>query len=115
MPAIILQSSTMEIAVPWKKLEGTGIALGIMDDAEYSQNEVRVTSGDTIILYTDGVTEAINEKEEMFEIERLVNVIKETKNATAQETLESIIRSVFEFSGTQPQFDDITLMVIKVY
>jgi len=102
-------SGTME------ELEGTGIALGIMDDAEYSQNEVQVTSGDTIILYTDGVTEAINEKEEMFEIERLVNVIKETKNATAKETLESIIRSVFEFSGTQPQFDDITLMVIKVY
>jgi sigma-B regulation protein RsbU (phosphoserine phosphatase) len=102
-------SGTME------ELEGTGIALGIMDDAEYTQKEVRMSPGDTIILYTDGVTEAINEREEMFEVERLVNVIKETNNATAQETLERIIRSVFQFSGTQPQFDDITLMVIKVY
>ena len=98
-----------------EELEGTGIALGIMEDAEYNQNEVRMSPGDTIILYTDGVTEAINEREEMFEVERLVNVIKETKDATAQETLERIIGSVFQFSGTQPQFDDITLMVVKVH
>jgi sigma-B regulation protein RsbU (phosphoserine phosphatase) len=98
-----------------EELEGTGIALGIMDDAEYEQKEVRMFPGDTMILYTDGVTEAINEREEMFEVERLVNIIKETKNATAQETLERIISSVFQFSGTQPQFDDITLMIIKVY
>jgi len=98
-----------------EELEGTGIALGIMDDAEYTQKEVRMSPGDTMILYTDGVTEAINEREEMFEVERLVDVIKETTNATAQETLDRIISSVFQFSGSQPQFDDITLMVIKVY
>jgi phosphoserine phosphatase RsbU/P len=102
-------SGTME------ELEGTGIALGIMDDAEYGQDEVQMYPGDTIILYTDGVTEAINEREEMFEVERLLSVIKDTNNATAQETLERIITSVFQFSGTQPQFDDITLMVVKVH
>ena len=48
-------------------------------------------------LYHDGVTEAINEREEMFEVERLVSVIKETKDATARKNLEKMIGSVFQF------------------
>ncbi|MEI6839776.1 MAG: SpoIIE family protein phosphatase [Methanomicrobiales archaeon] len=97
-----------------EELESTGIAIGIMDDAEYSQAEVGLAPGDIILLYTDGVTEAINEKEEMFEVERLMDTIKGASLGPASEIMENIIRAVFAFSGKMPQYDDITLMVVKV-
>ncbi len=53
-----------------EELEATGIAIGAMDDATYEQQEVALASGDLIVLYTDGVTEAVNDQEEMFDIPR---------------------------------------------
>ena len=109
-PPIIFRGSSGKT----EELEATGVAIGIMDDAEYSQAEVGLESGDIILLYTDGVTEAINEKEEMFEVERLMDTIKGVSSGPASEIMENIIRAVFAFSGKAPQYDDITLMVVKV-
>jgi sigma-B regulation protein RsbU (phosphoserine phosphatase) len=97
-----------------EELEATGIAIGAMEDATYQQQEVSLASGDVIILYTDGVTEAVNAREEMFEIPRLIEVILRTRSRSAHEMVESIIDAVNEFSRNQPQYDDITLMVVKV-
>lgn len=109
-PPIIFRGSSGKT----EELEATGVAIGILDDADYSQAEVGLSSGDIILLYTDGVTEAINEKEEMFEVERLMNTITSAPSGSASEIMENIIRAVFAFSGKTPQYDDITLMVIKV-
>ena len=95
------------------ELPATGIALGIMEDAEYNQATASLSPGDIVVLYTDGVTEAINSREEMFEVERLVSVVRQNQARSAQEILDAIIAAVFAFSGDQPQFDDITVMVIK--
>lgn len=97
-----------------EELEATGIAIGAMEDATYEQQEVTLAAGDVIVLYTDGVTEAVNGRDEMFEIPRLVEVICRTRSRSAREMVESIIDSVNEFSRNQPQYDDITLMVVKV-
>jgi phosphoserine phosphatase RsbU/P len=109
-PPILLRagSSTAE------ELEATGIAIGAMDDAAYEQREVSLASGDVIVLYTDGVTEAVNDREEMFEIPRLMDVIMRTREGSARGMVEAIIAAVTEFSKGQPQYDDITLMVVKV-
>jgi sigma-B regulation protein RsbU (phosphoserine phosphatase) len=109
-PPIIIRGSGGDV----EELESTGVAIGIMDDAEYSQEEVGLSPGDVVLLYTDGVTEAINDKEEMFEVDRLVNTIKDSSAGTAAEIMESVIKAVFTFSGKTPQYDDITLMVVKV-
>ncbi len=109
-PPIVLRKENGEI----EELPLTGVAVGALDDAEYTQREIRLTSGDVMVLYTDGITEAVNEREEMFDTPRLIETIRNTSALSSQEIVDGIISSVFAFSGTTPQFDDITLMVVKV-
>jgi sigma-B regulation protein RsbU (phosphoserine phosphatase) len=109
-PPLLIRAGTDDA----EELEATGIAIGAMDDAPYEQKDVMLASGDLLILYTDGVTEAINDKEEMFEIPRLMKTVLESRSRTAQEIVDDIIRRVNDFSQNQPQYDDITLMVVKV-
>jgi sigma-B regulation protein RsbU (phosphoserine phosphatase) len=107
---MVLRKDTGEI----EELNLTGVAVGALDDAEYTQQELHLSTGDVIVLYTDGITEAINDREEMFDVPRLIEIIQKMGNSSSQEIADEIIRAVFAFSGTQPQFDDITLMVVKV-
>jgi len=109
-PPIVLRQKTGEI----EELALTGMAVGAMDDAEYTQEEIPLAVGDILVLYTDGITEAQNEKEEMFDVPRLIETIRNNRSSSSQVIADEIIRSVFSFSDTQPQFDDITLMVVKV-
>lgn len=108
-PPLVLRKKTGEI----EELELTGMAVGAMGDAEYTQAEVPLAPGDVMVLYTDGITEAVNDQEEMFDLPRLVEAIRNNSSLSSKEIADEIIRSVFSFSGTQPQFDDITLMVVK--
>ena len=109
-PLLLLRAGTDRA----EELEATGIAIGAMDDAPYDQREVALASGDLLVLYTDGVTEAVNDKEEMFEIPRLMEIVLASRYLTANEIVERIIDGVNAFSQNQPQYDDITLMVVKV-
>ena len=65
------------------------------------------------MLYTDGITESINAKVEMFGEERLKETIIAHAELSAEEIVEKLITAVSVFAGDEPQFDDITLMVIK--
>jgi phosphoserine phosphatase RsbU/P len=97
-----------------EELPATGIAMGAMEEALYEQGEISVSSGDILILYTDGVTEAVNDKNEMFEIPRLISTILANRDRSAKEMIQAIIGAVNTFSQEQPQYDDITLMIVKV-
>jgi len=109
-PPLLIRAGSDEA----EELEATGIAIGAMDDAPFEQKEVPLASGDLLVLYTDGVTEAVNDKEEMFEIPRLMDIVLASRSLTAQEIVDAIIKGVNDFSQNQPQYDDITLMVVKV-
>lgn len=109
-PPIVFRKGSGKI----EELELTGVAVGAMDDARFEQREINLSSGDVIVLYTDGITEALNEREEMFEVPRLIELIQKKSASSSQEIVDAIIETVFTFSGNQPQFDDITLMVVKV-
>jgi len=108
-PPLVLRKKTGEI----EELALTGMAVGAMEDATYSQQEIPLAPGDVMVLYTDGITEAVNDREEMYDLPRLIKTIQNNSNSSSQELADEIIRSVFAFSGTTPQFDDITLMVVK--
>ncbi len=95
-------------------LEAKGIALGVMQDIELEEKEISLGEGDIVILYTDEVTESINNKEEQFGQRRLIQVIEEGRNLPAQELIERIQQEVTAFSEGQPQFDDFTLMILKI-
>lgn len=97
-----------------EELQATGIAMGAMDDAPYVQGDTNLGSGDLIVMYTDGITEAMNEQEEMFEIPRLTQVVLENRDLPADAMVSAIIDAVTAFCQKQPQYDDITLMVVRV-
>jgi len=87
--------------------------MGVLDNAEYTQETVQLNQGDILILYTDGITEAENAKQEMFDLERLEKVILASHNLPAKEMSTEILNAVREFCGEYPQSDDITLMIIR--
>ena len=94
-------------------LRAKGIALGIIEDIELERREVELAEGDVVVFYTDGVTEAINERTEEFGQGRLVEVVVENRGLTAQGLIDKINAAVAAFIGGEPQFDDFTLVVLK--
>lgn len=95
------------------ELAATGIAMGAMDDAEYTQEVVQIATGDIIVLYTDGITEAENAQLEMFGVERLEKTILAGAQLPSKDLSAEILEAVKIFTGGHPQSDDITLMVIR--
>ena len=91
-----------------------GTVVGLLPEASYQVASVALNPGDVLILYTDGVIEAENDKEEMFSVERLVSVARANPAKTAQELVQVIQSSVFAFAGTEELRDDLTLVVLKV-
>ncbi|MDL1898916.1 GAF domain-containing protein, partial [Anaerolineae bacterium CFX7] len=90
-----------------------GIALGIMPNFEQPQAHVQLECGDVLVLYTDGITDALNEAEEEFGMTRLGAVIQTHAAKSAQALTDEILNAVEEFSQGVPQFDDLTLVIVK--
>ncbi|MGV8109866.1 SpoIIE family protein phosphatase [Methanospirillum sp.] len=97
----------------FQELSMTGIAIGVLEDEIYDQRSVLINSGDIIVLYTDGVTESLSSSHEMFGELRLKSIIRENKSLTANLIQNKIFEEVQKFSESEPQFDDITLLIIK--
>ena len=90
-----------------------GIALGVADGFDYEERSVILKPGDTLVLYSDGVTEAMNEAGEEYGMERLQEVIAATSSGGAEEVTRAIFDSVKEFAGDAPQSDDITCLTLS--
>lgn len=90
-----------------------GIMLGFMDDQRYKENEIMLTDGDAIVLYTDGVTEAFNSIEEEFEEERLIKSLKDQVGKSSEHIINGVVKDVTQFTGEAEQSDDLTLLVVK--
>jgi sigma-B regulation protein RsbU (phosphoserine phosphatase) len=95
------------------ELEATGIAMGVLDDAQYTQDTMQMAQNDLLIMYTDGITEAENNHLEMFGLDQLKKVIQASHTLSSKDIIEEILTAVRLFTGDQPQSDDITLMVIR--
>lgn len=96
------------------RLEAKGIPLGVTDDIDMEEKEIDLLKDDVLVLYTDGVTEAVNEQEEEFGENRLIRIIRQNRFLTAHDMIEKLQHEIMTFAGKQPQFDDITLMIMKV-
>jgi sigma-B regulation protein RsbU (phosphoserine phosphatase) len=94
-------------------LSRTGMPLGIIDDANWEQGKVTFDPGQLLVAYTDGITEAQNEKDEFYEEKRLVEVVKSKFGQPVKALQNAVLKDIQEFSLKQPQFDDMTLMVVK--
>ena len=87
-----------------------GIALGVMPGFEFDQDSITLEPGDTLILYTDGVTEAMNEAGEEYGMERLCEILASAPSREAEQVTNAIFESIREFAGEAPQSDDITCL-----
>ncbi|HET8865233.1 MAG TPA: SpoIIE family protein phosphatase [Gracilimonas sp.] len=98
-----------------KELEAGGVILGAIPTmAPYESATIKLQSGDVLVLYTDGVTEAMNpEKTEEYEEARLIECLKKNLEKTSREIMDAVIRDITQFSEGV-QYDDITLLVLKV-
>ena len=91
----------------------TGPALGFDESAEFPVMRSRLNPGDTLLLYTDGVTEAFDDRDEMYSDERLVEVLAGMRPAGATVTTQELLRSVQDFAGNHGQSDDITIVALR--
>jgi len=92
-----------------------GLPLGMAAGVEYETETIRLQRGDFLIFYTDGIIEAENEADEMYGYERLYSTVQRADDKiSARELIDFILSDVQTFSGEAKQYDDITLVVLKV-
>ena len=97
-----------------QRLMGGGVPLGLFADAEYELQSTRVQSGDMLLCYTDGVTEALSPEEEEFGEERMLEAAFFRAGRGASEVVEAVKTAVRAHTEGAPQFDDLTLLAVYV-
>jgi len=98
-----------------ESIQSGGFMLGMLPDIEtyLEEKEIKLEPADKILLYTDGVTEAQNDKGDRFGLSRLMEAFRQHNQKPVQELMQAIKDEVYSFMGSQPQYDDITLVVLE--
>ena len=109
-PTMIYRARTGEI----EEIFAEDTILGFLPAPKHEIETQQLNSGDVVLLYTDGVTEAANVEGEFLEEARLRDILKAAAGGTAQEILEGVYRAVEEFADENAEGDDISVVVIKV-
>lgn len=94
-------------------IDGGGLILGAFPTAPYEEVRLTLEPGDLMLLYTDGVTEAMNVDEEFYGMERIIEYLGSLVGSTASDTLSAFASSVNDFTAGAEQSDDITLVAVK--
>jgi sigma-B regulation protein RsbU (phosphoserine phosphatase) len=95
-------------------LPPTGAAIGLVEEFQYGAETVNLLPGDVLLLYTDGITEAMDPRGEAFGRERLAELVRQGPDWTAQELVWNVRHGLQEFTQGRPLADDTTLIVCKV-
>ena len=112
-PVVIRRDGSLQ------RLEAGGLMIGMYPDhmlrqmLEYEEETIQLYGGDTVLFYTDGVTETENIHEEMYDEERLEELVKQLRYADANEICTEIYNATQAFQGEAQRFDDFTLIVLK--
>jgi sigma-B regulation protein RsbU (phosphoserine phosphatase) len=96
-----------------QELQSRGIILGVFDDVKIEERRIQIGPQDVLLLYTDGVTEALDQHGEMFELRRLIDVVMKSADGSAQAIAQAISEALNRFTGDSEQSDDVTFVVIK--
>jgi sigma-B regulation protein RsbU (phosphoserine phosphatase) len=96
-----------------RRLESTGVPLGMFSSASWREETLELSRGDLLALYTDGLTEAVDEADEEFGLERLSALLVEGRQLPAQALCERTFAAVADFAGRMPQYDDQTLLLVR--
>jgi sigma-B regulation protein RsbU (phosphoserine phosphatase) len=111
-PLVIRQANGKTAISHW--LKPTGAAIGLAESFNFSTGVMELAPGDVLVLYTDGVTEAMNSKEEQFGENRLEEIVRNNVGLSPQDLIKEIRRQVNDFTDNKRYSDDLTLVVAKV-
>ncbi len=89
------------------------LVLGFAEQVEYSVQKVELRPGDVLVVYSDGINEAMNRSREQFGEQRLIETLSSIRTRSASEMVDSVVEQVQNHAGTAPQGDDLTIVVIK--
>lgn len=92
----------------------SGTALGVFEGLTYDNGELQLQAGDGLLIYSDGITEAANDDQQLYGDERLIEVLRQSPQASATELNRLILQSIREFADTAAQSDDITSLFLRV-
>jgi sigma-B regulation protein RsbU (phosphoserine phosphatase) len=106
-PAIVVRASG-----PVETLDPTTLPLGVMPDADLTARETHLRPGDRVVIYSDGVSEAMNTQNELFGEERILEVIHRNGAGGVETLFQSLHAAVVDFVGGAAQKDDMTLLVV---
>jgi len=96
-----------------ESLQGGGPVIGIIAAIEYREYRMTLNPGDTLVIYSDGVTETADASDDEFETERLAETVRNNRHLPATEIVDSIRQAVDAHAAGAPQHDDITIIVAR--
>jgi sigma-B regulation protein RsbU (phosphoserine phosphatase) len=109
---IYFSSKTGEVRL--QETLGDKFPLGILDETDYQETQIRLEPGDRLVFYTDGIVEAMNANREIFGFDRVLEIVRKEKTSSADVLLHRLLEQVKEFSGGAIQHDDITIISVSV-
>jgi serine phosphatase RsbU (regulator of sigma subunit) len=107
--AYLFRSATGKI----EELASDAFILGLFDFASYQSRALQLYKGDILVVYSDGLTDAQNQQEEMFGEERLLQIIQQEAPSGSRAIEQKLLKAIEEFTQGMPQTDDITLMIVE--
>ena len=112
-PPLLKKSGDPFIYMDYKKYR-RGLVLGGLAEVRYSNNEIYLSPGDVLFLYTDGVTEAVNHDLELYGEDRLLKCMEDNYGLAPELLLRAVRSSIDVFASGMEQYDDITMVVLKI-
>jgi sigma-B regulation protein RsbU (phosphoserine phosphatase) len=98
-----------------ERLETGGLPLGIMSEARYQSGRVKLGSGDLLLIFTDGLIEAENGREEEYGEARMLGILPRFSGCSADAALKQLLMAVDGFVGSARQHDDITCLMLRTF
>jgi serine phosphatase RsbU (regulator of sigma subunit) len=108
-PVYLFRAATGKI----EEIISDSYVLGLFDFASYQARTLHLCKGDVLVVYSDGVTDALNQQDEMFGEERLVSIIRQHAVAGSHELKQKLLSAVEDFTQGEPQTDDITFVIVE--
>jgi len=96
------------------RLDTGGPVIGLMPECSYVQGRVTLEEGDVLVLFTDGISESMNASYEEWGEERLTRVVAANRTLSARELIDRVLRASQDFAGDSAQYDDMTLITMRV-
>ena len=110
IPPMLLRAGSGQV----ERLNGTGFPVGLFDFSEYEQGEVLLQPGDSVLCFSDGISEATNARNEMWTESEVEAIFRTCQEMSAQQTIEVLVEATDRFTGEAQQADDMTLVAIRV-